>query len=161
MPISVFENRFETPVTFILEPGGEQHELPSLAKIGVRYSFSVGQADQTFTDIGHGIITFWCDAQLRETEIVHAGPFNLLLQDICVNGGCCGGAEVRVVDLLSEQGTVTAADFARLVLQAEGGGSDESEAWLVAKFVEHMGGTSVPAAALVQTIANPFDGDAT
>ena len=155
MPISVFENRFETPVTFVLEPDDEQHELPPLARIGVRYSFKPGVDERTFADLGERTIRFWCDAELREIEIVHPAPFDLLLWDICVNGGCCGGPAEHVADLLPKQGSVTAVEFARLVIQAEGGGSNES--WLAAKFVEHMGGSSAPAGALVQNLANPFD----
>lgn len=158
MPISVFENRSEGPLTFILEPEEVHHELPPLARIGIRYSFGSGTLDRTFADIGERTIRFWCDSEAREVEIVQPNAFDLLLWDICVKGGCCGGPAAHVTDLLPSDGVVTAEEFARLVIQAEEGGSNEE--WLAAKFVERMGSSSVPAEALVQNLSNPFDADA-
>jgi hypothetical protein len=155
MPISVFVNTQEVPVTFIVEPDDEQHEVPPLAKIGVRYSFGQGVIDRTFVHVGERTVWLWCDAEIREIEIVSPTPFDLLLWDICVNGGCCGGSAMHVTDLLPQKGTITAAEFAKLVIQAEEGGSNE--AWLAARFVEHMGSSLAPAEALVQNLANPFD----
>ncbi|MGV3455576.1 hypothetical protein [Sphingomonas sp.] len=158
MPISVFENRVEEPVTFILEPGEVQYALPPLARIGIRYSFGPGAVDRTFAYIGHCTIRFWCDSEVRDVEIVQPNAFDLLLWDICVKGGCCGGPATHVTDLLPSQGVVTAEDFARLVIQAEEGGSNEE--WLAAKFIERMGSSSVRAETLVQNLSNPFDADA-
>jgi hypothetical protein len=52
-------------------------------------------------------------------------------------------ATSHVTDLLPSNGVVTAAEFANLVIQAEGGGGNEE--WLAAKFVERMGSASMPA----------------
>ncbi|WP_137864532.1 MULTISPECIES: hypothetical protein [unclassified Sphingomonas] len=158
MPISVFENGSEEPVTFILDPGDVHHELPPLARIGVRYSFGLGLVDRTFADIGERTIRFWCEGEMRDVEVVQPNAFDLLLWDICVKGGCCGGPASHVTDLLPSNGIVTAAEFASLVIQAEGGGGNEE--WLAAKFVERMGSSSMPAQALVQNLAQPFDVDA-
>ena len=123
MPISVFENRVEEPVTFILEPGEVQYALPPLARIGIRYSFGPGAVDRTFAYIGHCTIRFWCDSEVRDVEIVQPNAFDLLLWDICVKGGCCGGPATHVTDLLPSQGVVPAEDFSSLVLQSDEGGS--------------------------------------
>jgi hypothetical protein len=155
MPISVFENGSDEPVTFILDPGEVHHDLPPLARIGVRYSFGLGADDRTFADIGERTIRFWCNGEVRDIEVVQPSAFDLLLWDICVKGGCCGGPAADVTDLLPSEGVVTAEEFARLVIQAEEGGSNEG--WLAAKFVERMGSSSVPAQALVQNLAQPFD----
>lgn len=155
MPVSVFENRFEAPLKFSLEPGDETYELPPLTKVGVRYSFALGEVNRTFADFSEGHIRFWCNAEARDVEITYPSPFDLLLWDICVNGGCCGGPAAHVTDLLPKHGTITATEFAQLVIQAEEGGSNE--AWLATKFTEHMGQSSAAAEALVQNLANPFD----
>jgi hypothetical protein len=158
MPISVFENRFEEPITFVLEPDEVRYELPPLARIGIRYSSGSGTVDRTFADIGERTIRFWCDSEVRDVEIVEPNAFDLLLWDICVKGGCCGGPAAHVTDLLPSGGVVTAEEFARLVIQAEGGGGNEG--WLAAKFVERMGSSSMPAETLVQNLSGPFDADA-
>ncbi|MES2175894.1 MAG: hypothetical protein V4523_18395 [Pseudomonadota bacterium] len=154
----MFENRFEEPIIFVLEPGEVRHELPPLARIGVRYSSGSQGFDRTFTDIGERTIRFWCGSDEREVEIVKPNAFDLLLWDICVKGGYCGGPTAHVTDLLPSKGVVTAAQFATLVVEAEGDGGNEG--WLATKFAEHMGSSSAPAEMLVQTLENPFDTDA-
>jgi hypothetical protein len=167
MPISVFENSFDEPITFLLEPNDEQYEFAPQARLGVRYSLAPDQNDRTFADVGRHGIRFWCDSQHREVEIVHPTAFDLLLHDICVQGGFCGGLvedqAIHVTDILPTSGMVTSEEFAILVLQAEGdGGSPPAkvERWsalLQSKFVEHMGQSSVPAEVLVRNLTMPFD----
>jgi hypothetical protein len=167
MPISVFENRRKEAVPFVLEPNEERYELPPLARIGVRYSFEEGEVDRTFTDFGEHRISFWCNSQDRQVEIVHPNPFDLLLWDICVGSGFCGGLvndkPTRVTNLLPATGIVTAQEFAELAIRAE---CDKQSppathlrwiALLEAKFIQHMNSSSVPAEALVQNLAQPFD----
>ena len=167
MPISVFENSFDEPITFFLEPNDEQHQLAPGARIGVRYSFAPDQVDRTFADVGARGIRYWCDSEHREVEIVYPDAFDLLLHDICVKGGFCGGLvkdqPIHGTDILPTTGIVTAEEFATLVLRAESdGGSPPAkvERWsamLQSKFVEHLGHSSVSAGALVQNLAQPFD----
>jgi len=167
MPISVFENTFDEPITFFLEPNDERHELAPLARIGVRYSFAPDQVDRTFADVGRHGIRFWCDTADREVEIVYPNAFDLLLHDICVKGGFCGGLvkdqPIYATDLLPTNGIVTSEEFATLVLRAEGDGGSppgKIERWsalLQSKFVEHMGHSSVSAETLVRNLAQPFD----
>lgn len=166
MPICVFENSREVSIPFILHPDEERHDLPPLAKIGVRYSVEPGQIDRSFTDVGEHSIGFWCESETREIEIVHPSAFDRLLKDICVNGGWCGdvvnGQLIHITDLLPMSGTVTAEEFARLVIYSEGdpGSAANIERWsayLQSKFIEHMGSISAPADALVQNFIQPFD----
>jgi hypothetical protein len=66
---------------------------------------------------------------------------------------------------LPESGTVTAEEFARLVIRAEGDGDDPPasvQSWtedLMASFVKHMGSSEVAAEALQRNSVQPFDGD--
>lgn len=154
---------------FIIEPDEEGYDLPPLARIGVKYIFGPDSNDRVLADIGEHEIRFWCDSPQRRVEIVHSNAFDLLLWDICVHQGCCGavvdGKPVHVTDLLPASGVVTAAQFAELVIRAEGE-ADAAPAsiaqWtarLSASFVQHMGGESAPAEALMGNFAQPFDAD--
>ena len=169
MAVSVFENSCDKALTFILEPNREVYNLPPLAKIGVRYSFDPGVDERTFADFGEHHIRFWCDSKRRDVEIISPNSFDLLLQDICVRNGFCGGIAngqpTHVTDLLPAGGLVTADEFARLVIRAEHDGDDPSDKvkrWtklLTAKFVEHMGAIEAPAEALQRNLELPFDVD--
>jgi len=167
MPISVFENTTNQPLTFILEPNEQRWEVPWLARIGVRYSFQDGATGRTFAEVGEHQIRFWCDSETREVEIVHPSPFDLLLWDICVGQGFCGGLvngePTHVTDLLPTGGMVTAEQFAQLAIKAEGDSrspDEKHDRWvsrLSAAFIEHMGAPSMPAEMLVQNLAQPFE----
>lgn len=167
MPVSVFENRTEEVLTFILAPNEEQYELPYLARIGVRYFLNSGAPDRTFADMGKHSIRFWCDTPSREVEIIYPTPFDLLLADVCVRLGFCGGlvnGTLRhVTDLLPSTGAVTAEEFAELAISAESdvkSPPDKHLRWasvLSEAFVKHMDADAVPAEALVQNFAQPFD----
>jgi len=169
MPISVFENRRKEAAPFILEPNEERYELPPLARIGVRYSFEEGELDRTFAEFGEHRISFWCDSQDRQVEIIHPTAFDLLLWDICVGAGFCGGLvndePTQVTDLLPATGIVTAGEFAELVIRAEcdrQSPPDKHLRWIAlleAKFIQHMKSASVPAETLVQNLAQPFDAE--
>jgi hypothetical protein len=170
MPVAIFENQSDRILTFTLEPDDEQFELPLLAKIGIRYAFDDGSIDRTFAAYGEHGIRFWCDAANREVEIVHPGPFDRLLWDMCIKLGFCGGIVndrvTHVTDLLPATGTVTARDFAELAISAEcdvkspPAKHDRWVAQLEAMFVEYMGEESVPAQALVTNLAIPFEDQA-
>jgi hypothetical protein len=167
MTVTVFENRTAKSLVVTLEPNEERHEVPRLARIGVRYSFPEGETDRTFASIGEHDIRFWCDSQEREVEIVHPTPFDLLLYDMCVKLGFCGGlvndTPTHVTDLLPTAGVVTAEEFAELAISAECDRQSPPEkhlrwlALLTAAFIEHMGASSVSAASLTQNLAEPFD----
>lgn len=167
MPIAVFENTTEKPLTFVVEPNLERYEVPHLARIGVRYSFEEGAVERTFADFGGGVIRFWCESETREIELVYPTPFDLLLFDVCVRLGFCGGLvndkPTHVKRLLPTTGTVTAEEFANLAISAECDqrSSPEKELrWatkLADAFIEHLGAASVPAETLVQNLAQPFD----
>ena len=169
MPISVFENHRDEAVPFLLEPNDERYELPPLARIGVRYSFGEGEVHRTFSYVGTHGISFWCDSQNRQVEIIHPNAFDLLLWDICVVEGCCGGPvngqPTHVTDLLPATGMVTAHQFAELVIRAEDGEQSapdqylRSIARLEAKFIQYMKSASVPAETLVQNHTQPFDAE--
>jgi len=169
MPVSIFENHRNEALTFILEPNDEQYELRPLAKIGIRYSFEAGADDRTFAAFSGQKISFWCDSKQREVEIIEPGSFDLLLWDICVGNGFCGGIlndqPIHVTDLLPASGMVTAEEFASLVIRAEHDGIDPPEKvarWteqLKSKFIKHMGVCEAPAQALQQNFAVPFDND--
>ncbi len=139
----------------------------TLQEFGVRYSFDEGTVERTFADFGGGMIRFWCESQNREVELVYPTPFDLLLFDVCVRLGFCGGLvndkPTHVKGLLPATGTVTAEQFARLAISAEcdqRSSPDKEARWeakLVAAFIEHLGAASVPAESLVQNLAQPFD----
>lgn len=167
MPIAVFENTTDKPLTFVLEPRREQYEVPVCAKVGVRYFCEEGAVERTFVDIGDGVIRFWCDSQDRDVELVNPTPFDLLLRDVCVRLGFCGGLvndkPTHVTDLLPATGLVRAEEFAKLAISAEcdqRSSPDKEARWsamLAAAFIEHLGATAVPADSLVQNSALPFD----
>lgn len=167
MHIAVFENTTEKPLTFVVEPNLEQYEVPVLAKIGVRYSFKKGAAERTVVQVEEGIIRFWCESENRDVELVSPTPFDLLLRDVSVRLGFCGGLvndmPTHVTDLLPANGVVTAEGFAKLAISAEcdqRSSPDKElrwEAMLAAAFIEHFGAASVPAASLVQNLALPFE----
>lgn len=167
MPIVVFENTTEKPLTFVVEPNLERYEVPVLAKVGVRYSFEAGVVDRTFVAVEEGQIRFWCDSESREVELVYPTPCDLLLTDVCVRLGFCGGLvndePQHVAQLLPATGIITAEQFARLAISAEcdqrSSSNNEArwEAKLVAAFIEHLGAASVPADSLVRNYALPFD----
>lgn len=169
MPVSTFENSSDRTMRFVIEPNQEEYDLPPLARIGVKYAFGPDSNDRVLADIGEREIRFWCDSRQRQVEIVHPYAFDRLLWDICVHQGCCGavvdGEPVHVTDLLPASGVMTAAQFAELVIQAEGE-ADAAPAsiaqWtarLSALFVQHMGGESAPVEALAGNFAQPFDAD--
>lgn len=167
MPVAVFKNTTSKPWTFVLEPNDEQYEVPVLARVGVRYLFEDEAVNRTFADVGEHVVRFWCDSQNRDVEIVHPTPFDLLLWDVCVRLGFCGGLvngnPTHVTDLLPDVGMVTAEEFAKLAITAEGGpqsSPDKQLRWVTAladAFVEHLGTASAPAESLVQNLAQPFD----
>ncbi|MBA15925.1 MAG: hypothetical protein CMN73_06180 [Sphingomonas sp.] len=166
MPIFVYENEGDEDVTFILSPKEEEFRIPPLARIGVRYEIGPGQCDRTFLSVGRHLVTFWCEAAVRETEIVFPGPFDLLLASLARRGFCGGivnDQPTHVCDLLPASGMISAEAFSTLVLRAEGDGNDLSrdiERWLdslKALFIEHMGSDRVPVALLRQNVAQPFD----
>lgn len=150
-----------------MEPNEEQFELPQLARIGIRYSFGDGLVDRTFAHVSKHGIRFWCDSPDREVEIVYASQYDLLLWNMCVGGGFCGGLSkgepISVNMLLPATGMVSAEDFAALALRGEGdGGSPPAHverwtAFLRDKFIEYMGRSSVPVEELKQNLAEPFD----
>jgi hypothetical protein len=166
MTIAVFANQRDATLKLVIEPTDEEFEIPQLATIGVRYT-PKNDDSRTYTSVSEGWISFWCDADSYEVDIVYPTAFDRLLWDICVTGGWCGGflegEYVHVKDLLPKTGTVTARDFARLAVSEDGWPDAASVpakhlAWLEEKFVLHLGAESVPAEDLRQNLAQPFEG---
>lgn len=169
MPIVDFENRNEAPLVLLVEPWGERHEVPHLARAGIRYSVGGDSEDRCYSALSGQQVEFWCNAESYEIEIVCPSPSEKLMWDICVAGGWCGGIvdgkPTTVGDLLPASGTMTAQDFARLAVQADGWPAavppDERHLrWLEAKFIEHLGGPSVDVEVLRRTSRRPFDSEA-
>lgn len=166
MPIAAFENRHEAPLILVVEPWGEKHEIPHLSTAGIRYVLKEGDEDRSYCGVYEGQIDFWCNADSYEIDIVHPSAFDRLLWDTCANGGWCGGLvdgkPTHVTDLLPETGTITAQEFARLAIRADGWPEsepvpDKHLRWLEAKFIEHLGAPIVNADDLRQILARPFD----
>ena len=166
MPIMEFENRREAPLVLVVEPWGDRHEIPHLSSAAIQYVLKEGAEDRCFSTVSDIGIDFWCNAESYQIEIVHPPACDRLSWDICVNGGWCGGIvdgkPTRVDDLLPATGSLSAEEFARLVIRADGW--PESEAfpdkhlrWLEAKFIEHLGARSVDVEVLRQTRVRPFD----
>src|SRR4051812_23856595 len=146
MPIVEFENRDRTPLMLMIEPSGERHEVPHLARAGIRYSLQEGVEDRCYSAVSAQEISFWCDADSYEIEIVCPSAAGRLLWEICVGGGWCGGIvdgkPTSVDDLLPATGSVTAREFASLAVQASGWPANEPPKehdldWISAKFIEH------------------------
>ncbi|SER60650.1 hypothetical protein [Sphingobium sp. YR768] len=167
MAIIEFENGDETTLILVVEPWGDRHEVPHLARVGLRYVLSENAEDRSYSVVSERKIELWCNADSYDIDIVFPSPCDMLMWDICVRGGWCGGIvdgkPVRVDDLIATSGTVTAEDFARLAVRADGGSGGELREtqhlrWLEAKFVEHLGGASVDAAMFRRTARRPFEG---
>lgn len=166
MAIVEFENFNDAPLVLVIEPWGDRHELPHLARAGVRYSVTDGAEDRCYSAVSGQTIDLWCGADRYDIDIVHPSPCQRLLWDICARGGWCGGIvdgkPTRVGDLIPVAGTVTAEDFAQLSVRADGWPTSEPPKehhlrWLEAKFVEYLGGRSVEAQLLHRTARRPFD----
>src|SRR6218665_2965006 len=166
MPIVAFHNDRKTALALIVEPWGERHTIPYRSTAGIRYTLQEGAEDRSFCNVSRGQINFWCNSDGYEIDVVHPSACDNLLWDICVNGGWCGGIvngePTHVDDLLPKTGTVTAKDFARLAVKADGWPDAEPVPakhfiWLEAKFIEHLGASEVPCETLRQITRSPFD----
>jgi hypothetical protein len=163
-----FENHDEAPWVLLIEPWGHQHQVPDLGRADVRYSLRPGEEDRCYSAVLARQIELWINAGSYEIDIVPPAPFRMLMWDICVRGGWCGGiadgAPTHVSDLLPASGPVTAETFAKLTVQADGSPSSEPPRhhhlqWLEAKFVKHLGSSLVDAKLLRQAPRRPFDSD--
>lgn len=161
MPILCFENHQSEPLIIVIAPRDDRHEVPHLATIGIRYELAEGVEDHCYSVVADQEIEFWCNAEGVDVDIVYPGPFDRLLWDICVGHGFCGsvidGKPSHVCDLIPASGTVTAGQFADLVIQAEGCARDSWRESLSAKFVEHFGASVVQAERLQTNVRRPFD----
>ena len=166
MPIIEFQNRREVALTLSVQPHDENHELPPLARAGIRYTLKEGVEDRYYSSVSEHRIEIWCDAETYEIDIVHPSPFDRLSYEICLHGGWCGGivdgSPTVVDDLLPSTGSVTAREFAKLTVRADGWPESEPLPekhlrWLEAKFIEHLGTDTVDVEALRPNLARPFD----
>jgi hypothetical protein len=166
MRILEFHNREQVPLILEVEPGGARHEIPHLATAGLRYSLPQGVEDRCSSVMSEHRVEFWCSADKYEVEVVHPSPRDRLSWDICVNGGWCGGIVDNIPatfeDLLPEVGSITAEDFAILVVEADGWPEGEPMLekhlrWLEAKFTEHLGAREVDAEVLRRFTRIPFE----
>ena len=169
MTIATFANRHERPLVLVVEPWGNTYDIPALGEVGIRYALSEGAEDRSYLSVEEDRIEFRCNADGYDVDIVPPSAFDLLCYDICVNGGWCGGLlddkPISVDDFIPEEGQITASEFARMAIRADGW--DESEPfpekhlrYLEKKFIEHLGAPSAPAEALRRNKTRPF-GEAT
>lgn len=163
MAIAEFFNNNEGTLTLTIQPWGDEHQVPHLARAGIRYSPDDAAEDRCCFIANGAAIEFWCNAATYEIEIVRASAFDRLSWDICVTGGWCGGIvagkPTTVHDLLPQVGEVNAREFAELVMRADDDEVSDNEhlQWLQAKFVQHLGAQSVSAETLQRQAARPFD----
>lgn len=94
----------------------------------------------------------------RDLQPSPVRDYEKLMQDICVGLGFCGGwvngQASHVDNFIPASGPVTAAQFAKWVIEAEGMDSECStyQHALESAFVRHMGSTIVDAGALRWTL---------
>lgn len=164
--VQAFDNRNEEPLTLVVEPWGDAHEVPHLATAGIRYVPKAAHADRSTCVISENRIELWCDADSYEVDIVYPAAFDRLLWEICVHGGWCGGlvdgVPTTVDDLLPESGTITAREFAILVCRADGYSPSEQlpekhVAWLEARFARCLGASAMDIRHLRRNLRRPFD----
>jgi hypothetical protein len=167
MPIVEFHNSRKALLVLVIEPSGEEHEIPYRSSAAIRYALHEGAEDRSFCDCAEGRVSFWCNAESYEVEVLHPSATDNLIWDICVNGGWCGGIvdgkPTRVTDLIPKKGEVTAREFARLAVRADGWPDaepmpDKHLRWLETKFIEHFGAEVVPCEDLHRISPRPFDG---
>lgn len=78
MPIVEFENGNDEPLLLVIEPWGEQHEVPHLARAGVRYALQQGAEDRCYSALSRQRIEFWCNADSYEIDVVCASAVEKL-----------------------------------------------------------------------------------
>lgn len=167
MPIVVFQNYRTATLKLVIEPGGDVHQVPQLAEVGMRYTLDDGAEDRSTSIVADDRIEFWCNAQSVEVDVVQPSPYQKLLWALCVDLGFCGGivdgVPTHVSDLLPADGLISAETFANLAIRAEGGWPIVEEGrlrWgeaLEAKFLEHLGAAVVPVKTLKESQRRPFD----
>lgn len=166
MTILTFDNGEKEPLILVLEPADEEYSIPHLATAGVRLMAEDGVEQRFSCTVDERRIALWCDSPNYEVEIVYPSPFDLLLRDICVRLGYCGGivddAPCIVDDLLPSSGTVTARQFAEAAIRADGDSPEEpmSETrigWLEEAFARFFDPAGVPAESLRRNLRLPFE----
>lgn len=103
MPTLIFDNSHDEPLRFVVDPSGTEYEIPPHGKLGIRHELA--KDPPQFVDVGKYGIRFWCE-EPYEIDIVHPSAFDLLLYEICLRMGFCGGLvddkPTHVSDLLPE-----------------------------------------------------------
>lgn len=169
MPIVEFENQNDDDLVLTVSPWGDEHKIPHLARVGIRYTLKVGEEDRCYASISDNSIDFWCNADTYEIDVVLPSLYDRLLRCLAV-GGWCGGIvndkPTTVCDLLPATGMVGAQEFARLVMVADGWPQTEPLAqrhldWIEAKFVEYLGSEAVSVDVLQPNLARAFEPDTT
>jgi hypothetical protein len=163
MPIVEFENLNDEDLVLTVSPWGDEHKIPHLARVGIRYTLKAGEEDRCYTSVSENRFDFWCNADTYEIEVVSPSPYDRLLWSLAV-GGWCGGP-THVCDLLPSTGMVGAKAFAKLVMLADGWLESEPLAqhhldWIEEKFIEHLGPEAVSVDLLRPNLASAFDPDA-
>ncbi len=166
MPIVEFANRNQRTLLLSIEPSGHRIEVPHLARAGIRYALPEQAEDRYYAAIGDHWVDVWCETANYAVDVVLPSPCDRLLWRICVEGGCCGGivddAPVAVTDPLPSSGTLTAGEFAELVLRAEGGSVTQPASATLRRrietmFVECFGRTEVEVGEFHRVTRRPFD----
>ena len=170
MPIVEFENDNDVDLFLTVSPWGDEHKIPHLARVGIRYTLKAGEEDRCYTSVSDNRIDFWCNADTYEIEVIYPSPYDLLSRSICVTGGWCGGLvdgkPTHVDDLLPSTGMVSALEFALLVIRADGDGWPDDEPfpqrhldWLQAEFIEHLGSDLVSVGDLKRNLRGAVEDD--
>jgi hypothetical protein len=166
MPIVEFENHNDEDLILTVSPWGDEHTIPPLARVGILYTLKDGEEDRCYTSVSDNRFDFWCNADSYEIEIIHPSPYGLLSWAMCVQGGWCGGIvndqPTTVDDLLPSTGTVSALEFARLAIRADGWPDNDPYPqrhldWIQAKFVEYLGADCVPVEDLKFNLTSAFE----
>ena len=109
MPIAEFQNYNDEDIVLTVSPWGDEHKIPPLARVGIRYTLKVGEEDRCYASISDRRLDFWCNADTYEIEVVSPSPYDRLLWRLAV-GGWCGGIvndkPTTVGDLLPATGMV-------------------------------------------------------
>lgn len=164
MTIATFINYTDKPLTFIIEPWADRHEVPPKGEVGIRYQLRDGAEDRSASVMTEGEIEFWCNAEDYEVDIVQPTTRDLLFWELCVGLGWCGSPAGSIGNFLPKNGTVNAVDFSEAVFLSEGedpSSQNEKElGWhssIQKLFITYFGDAAVSAGELYETSRRPFN----
>lgn len=164
MTIATFINYTENPLTLVIEPWDDRHEIPPKGEGGIKYQLKADAEDRSASAISNGEIEFWCNTEDYEVDIVPPSSRDLLFEELCVGLGFCGSPAGHVDDFVPKTGTVNATEFSQAAFLAEGeepNSKSEKDLRLHGKiqslFVKYFGNDAVLAEKLHEITPRPFD----